>query len=108
MAVIAEELATHGLRPGEETAAEVNGQSVRVVGAIPGFRGAIYPHVFCSLETARRLNPEFRQPVASFVLARCRRPADVPVVTARLQAAYADMGVSPSGRFLTRTRRARC
>ena len=71
---------------------EVAGQRVRVVGVVHGFRGIAGAYLFCSLETARRL---LRMPAdrATYVLARCRRGADVRAVAARI-ADHADVCVS--------------
>lgn len=70
---------------------EVGGQRVRVVGLVHGFRGIAGAYLFCSLETARRLVrlPDHR---ATYLLARCRRPADAKALAARL-IAYTDVSV---------------
>jgi len=104
VAVIAADLPTFGLENADGVGAEINGQRVRVVGTISGFRGALYPHMFCSLETARRLFPTFLHPLTSFVLARCRHPQDVPVLAARLREAYPDMATYTTDEFSVRTR----
>jgi len=67
--------------------AEIAGHRVKVVGLISGFRGPSGAHVFCSVETARellRMQPDR----ISYVLARCRNPADSPAVVQRLRAAH--------------------
>jgi putative ABC transport system permease protein len=104
VAVISEDLPTYGLDEGKEAGAEINGQRVRVVGTITGFRGALYPHLFCSLETCRQLFPSFTRPLTSFVLARCRDPQDVPALAARLRTAYPEMATYTTDEFSARTR----
>jgi putative ABC transport system permease protein len=104
VAVISEDLATFGIADGNEVRAEINGQRVRVVGTITGFRGALYPHLFCSLETCRQLFPTFTRPLTSFVLARCRDPHDVHVVAERLRADYPEMAAFTTDEFSARTR----
>jgi putative ABC transport system permease protein len=84
-----------GLKRGVDEDAEVNRLRVQVVGTVRGFQGHNFIYVFCSLETARRMMPEFDQQRAMTmcVLARCRNPADAPAVVERLRAQYPDMGV---------------
>jgi putative ABC transport system permease protein len=82
---------------------EINGRRVRVVGVVRGLRSFIGSYVFCSLQTARSLlwmAPD--QTV--YVLARCREPADVPVVAARLRAARPDLSVFTRAELSRRSR----
>jgi putative ABC transport system permease protein len=82
---------------------EVAGQRVRVVGMVRGMRGLLGARVFCSVETARRaleLPPE----QTTFVLARCRTPADAPAVARRLRAGFSDLSAYTSAEFAWRTR----
>lgn len=73
--------------PGVGAKAEISGRAVRVVGMVRGLRGLSGPYVFCSEQTARSiLNMPDGQ--ASFLLARCRCPADAAAAAARLEAAY--------------------
>lgn len=67
--------------------AEVAGQAVRVVGLVRGFKSVGAPFVFCSLRTARLLQPLFRDlpDHTMYLLARCRRPADAQTVVQRLR-----------------------
>jgi putative ABC transport system permease protein len=75
--------------------AEINKLRVRVVGTVRGFQGHNFIYIFCSLETARRMLPDFdrHRDLAMCVLARCRNPADAPAVVQRLRERYPDMGV---------------
>src|SRR3712207_5835529 len=65
--------------------AEVNGQYVRIVGTVRGYRSLAGPYIFCSLETARRLL-KLNGDQTTFILARCRRPEDAARVVRQLQA----------------------
>ncbi len=84
-----------GLSKGVGEHAELNGRRVRVVGTVRGFQGHNFIYVFCSLETARMLMPEFMQhpEMTMCVLARCKDPADAPAVVERLRRLHPDMGV---------------
>jgi putative ABC transport system permease protein len=70
--------------------AEASGKAVHVVGLTRGVKSLAGPYVFCSVETARRLLVT-RAPLsavpeqATYVLARCRNPADAPAVVERLR-----------------------
>jgi putative ABC transport system permease protein len=90
VAVDGSELDKLGLKTGFDEFAEVSRQRVRVVGTVKGFSGVTAPYIFCSVETARMLIPMYEQrpDLIMYVLARCARPEDVPVVVRRLNAAY--------------------
>src|SRR5262249_1162467 len=63
--------------------AEVAGRRVRVVGLVRGLKSLAGPYVFCSVRTARsllRMPPE----QTTYLLAKCRNPADAPAVVDRL------------------------
>jgi len=67
---------------------EINGHRVRVVGMVHGLKSIAGPYIFCSIETARavlmsRMSPENYK--ATYILARCKNPADAPAVVARLR-----------------------
>jgi putative ABC transport system permease protein len=65
--------------------AEVIGHKVTIVGTVKGLRSLAGPYVFCSVETAKRLlRTTPRQ--ATFLLAKCKDPADAPRVVDRLNA----------------------
>jgi putative ABC transport system permease protein len=60
------------------------------------------PYVFCSLDTARRLL-HLTPDQTTYLLARCRHPAEVPEVVAQLRR-YGDMSVFASHEFALRSR----
>jgi putative ABC transport system permease protein len=73
-----------------------------VVGLVHGLKSLAGPYIFCSLQTARpllRLLPE----QTTYVLARCRNPADAAAVVKRL-GGYANMSAFTSEEFSLRTR----
>jgi putative ABC transport system permease protein len=82
--------------------AEITNQRVRLVGLVKGLRSISGPYVFCSVRTAQsllRLSSE----QATYVLARCRNPADAPAVVQRLRA-YPSMTAFTSEEFSLRSR----
>jgi putative ABC transport system permease protein len=82
--------------------AEVSGRRVRIVGLVHGFKSLAGPYVFCSVGTAR---PLLRLPAdqATYLLARCRQPADAPAVVDRLRR-YAHLTAFTSADFSLRSR----
>jgi putative ABC transport system permease protein len=85
------------------TFAEVHGRRVKVVGLVRGFRGLSGAYVFCSIETARALlllDPN----QVSYLLARCRDPADAPAVAGRLRAAYPGLSAFTAEDLSSRSR----
>jgi putative ABC transport system permease protein len=82
--------------------AEIFGARVRVVGLVHGLKSIAGPYVFCSINTARpllRLGPD----QTTYILARCRNPADAPVVVERLRG-YGNMSAYCTDEFSLRTR----
>jgi putative ABC transport system permease protein len=82
--------------------AEISGQRVRVVGLVHGLKSLAGPYVLCSIGTARprlRVMPD----EITYVLARCRNPADAPKVVERLRE-YHNMSAFTSDDFSLRTR----
>ncbi len=67
--------------------AEIHGRKVRIVGTVRGLRSLAGPYVWCSLDTARSL---LRPPAGqtTFILAKCKDPADAPKVVERLNQQY--------------------
>ncbi len=64
--------------------AEINGRRVRVIGTVTGLRSLAGPYVFCSMDTARTiLHPPADQ--VTFLLARCKNPADAARVVEKLR-----------------------
>lgn len=91
---------------------EVSGQRTRLVGMIRGYKSPGPALVFCSLRTARRMLPQFRDNPRSamYLLVRCRQASDVPVVLERLRqfphmSAYtrSEFSRRMQGYWLTRT-----
>jgi putative ABC transport system permease protein len=82
--------------------AEINNQRVHVVGLVKGLRSLSGPYIFCSVQTGRnllRLAPE----QTSYVLAKCKNPADAPAVVERLRG-YPTMTAFTSSEFSLRSR----
>jgi putative ABC transport system permease protein len=81
---------------------EITSQRVRVVGLVHGLRSLSGPYIFCGIATARgllRLTPQ----QATYILARCRNPADALAVVQRLHA-YSTMSAFVSPEFSRRSR----
>jgi putative ABC transport system permease protein len=91
-----------GLSAGIGERADVNGVRVRVVGLVSGLKGLGGPHVFCSLETARRLI-RMEPDQATYLLARCRSPHEAGRVAAHLRR-YPNLSALPSAEFSFRSR----
>jgi putative ABC transport system permease protein len=70
--------------------AEIHGHRIKVVGVIRGFRGPAGAHVFCSVETARKLL-RLEPSQTSYLLARCRDPAAASAVVQRIRDRYPQM-----------------
>jgi putative ABC transport system permease protein len=81
---------------------EVNGQRVRIVGMVSGLKGLHGPFLFCSLDTARLL-AGVPSDQTTYVVGRCRNPADASAVVKRLQR-YTDISAFTSEQFSLRTR----
>ncbi len=97
------ELPRLGLTTGVGETGEILGRKVRVVGLIKGYSSLAGPYVFCSLGTARpllRLRPD----QASYLLAKCHRPADAPAVVRQLREKYGEeMSAFASDEFAWRS-----
>ncbi len=94
------ELGRLGIR-GVGDVAEITGWRVRVVGLVRGLKSIAGPYILCSLRTARPLMRLFPEQT-TYVLARCRNPADAPAVVKRLRA-YHDMSAFTTEEFSLRT-----
>src|SRR5207248_646537 len=81
---------------------EMSGKQVRVVGLVQGAKGLSAPYVFCSLDTARMLLG-LPSDQTTYLLARCRTPADAERVVERL-GPYSDLSAYTSAAFSSRTR----
>ncbi len=76
---------------------------MRVVGLTHGLPSLAGPYVFCSHTTAREhLTVLFDQ--TTYILAKCKNPADAPAVVARLKARYPDQSTFTSAEFSYRSR----
>lgn len=83
--------------------AEVTGVRVRVVGLTRGLKSLAGPYVFCSITTARRLLRLLPDQV-TYVLGKCRTPADAQRVAQRLQEEYANISAFTADEFSFRSR----
>jgi putative ABC transport system permease protein len=85
--------------------AEVLGvRRVQLAGVVHNLKSLAAPYLFCSVETAQQLIPDFPKDQSHFLLARCRNPADAPAVAARLRRDYPDMSAYTKSEFSTRSR----
>ena len=84
--------------------AEVIGSRVRVVGVTKGIRSLAGPYVFCSVSTAQHLL-RHSSDQTTYVLARCKNPADAPKVVDRIRKDYKDhLSAFTKEEFSLRTR----
>jgi putative ABC transport system permease protein len=60
------------------------------------------PYVFCSIATAKKRLPVMQGQTTTYVLGRCRNPADAPKVVDRLRE-YKDVSAFTAGDFSRRT-----
>jgi len=100
-----------GLVNGVGEYGEINGQKVKVVDLVTGYKSIAGPYVMCSLKTARslmRLSPD----QTIYLLARCKKRANAPEVVERLRERYErglssdkkkDMSVFTANDFSSRT-----
>lgn len=100
-----------GLTNGIGEYGEINGQKVKVVDLVTGYKSIAGPYVMCSLKTARslmRLSPD----QTIYLLARCKKGDRAPEVVERLRDRYErdlgtdkkkDMSVFTADEFSTRT-----
>ncbi len=98
------ELARLGLRHGVGERAEIMGHKVHVVGLVHGFKSIWGPYVFCSMQTARTLLTMYQPDQVQYLLAHCRRGADVPAVVERLRSKYPEMSILARHDFSVQTR----
>jgi putative ABC transport system permease protein len=83
--------------------AEIAGHHVRIVGTTRGLKSLAGPYVFCSIDTARerlRMLPD----QTTYVLARCRQPAEAPAVVNRMHTDYDNVSTFTSNEFSLRSR----
>ncbi len=69
--------------------AEINKQTVQIVGLIKGYKSLAGPYVFCSRDTARNLL-RIVMPTdhTTYFLVKCKRKEDAPLVVEQLQREY--------------------
>jgi putative ABC transport system permease protein len=82
--------------------AEVSNTRVRVVGFTRGLKSLAGPYVFCSINTARpllRLQPD----QITYVLGKCKNPADAPHVVRRLRDDYSNVSAFTKDEFSFRS-----
>jgi len=85
--------------------AEVLGlRRVRLVGTVPNVKSLAAPYLFCSVETAHSLISFVGPDQTTFLLARCKDPADAPAVAARLRRDYPDMSAYTKDELSARSR----
>jgi putative ABC transport system permease protein len=82
--------------------AEILGRRVKVVGLVRGYKSLGGPYVFCSQQTARILL-RYAPGETTYLLARCKNPADTQVVTERLNQ-FPQMSAFTADEFSTRSR----
>jgi len=83
--------------------AEVVGRRVRVMGTVTGLKSLAGPYVFCSVDTAKTLlRPPPNQ--VTFLLAKCKDPADAPEVVERLRRYPKKMSAFTAEEFSFRSR----
>ncbi len=94
-----------GLEEQTSEIGEVAGQRVRLAGIIrEGGHGiGMMPGVLGSLRTARRLLPEVGPDQTTYLIARCRNPADRAAIAHELRERYPDMAVMTREEFAERT-----
>src|SRR5262245_57600674 len=64
--------------------AEIGGQRVRVVGLVRGLKSLAGAYIFCSVRTARPIL-KMSSDQTTYLLARCKEPADAPKVVQKLR-----------------------
>jgi putative ABC transport system permease protein len=102
-------LARLGLR-GVGDYSEMAGRRVRLVGLVQGFQGIAGVYIFCSVPTARRLL-RLPEDQVTYVLGRCRNPAEAAAVADRLRGksnlsvfTREDLSLRSRNHWLTKTR----
>jgi putative ABC transport system permease protein len=85
--------------------AEINKQTVQIVGLVKGLRSLAGPYVFCSRLTAsnllRIMTPSDH---TTYYLVKCKKEEDAPQLVADLRAEYPDMSVFTSEEFSIHSR----
>jgi putative ABC transport system permease protein len=84
--------------------AEVSNRRVRVVGLTKGLKSLAGPYVFCHLSTARGLLLRLADDQITYVLARCKNPADAPKIVEQLRQEYSDVSAFTAPEFSLKSR----
>jgi putative ABC transport system permease protein len=84
--------------------AEVSNHRVRVVGLTKGLKSLAGPYVFCHLTTARALLLRMPDDQITYVLAKCKNPADAPRVVNYLRNEYDDISAFTAPEFSLKSR----
>ena len=87
---------------GVGSVAEIYGHPVRVVSLTRGLKSLAGPYVLCSIPTAKKRLPVMQGQTTTYVLGRCRNPADAPQVVQKLRQ-YSDVSAFTAGEFSRRT-----
>jgi len=98
-----ERLGVKGVGDVAEIAAPGGARAARIVGLTHGLRSLAGPYVFCSQATARE-HLSVLSDQTTYILAKCRNPADGPKVVQRLQTEYKDSSTFTSDEFSYRSR----
>lgn len=97
-----------GLKRGVGEVAEINGKRVRIVGTIRSIQGLDFAWIYCSLETAREVLPQFaaNRDQMQFGLASCHSPEEAEALARELRETYKEekMGVFTRSEFSRRVR----
>jgi len=83
------ELSRLGLKNGIGEYGEINGQRVKVVGLVTGYKSLAGPYVFCSVQTARSvMKATLKRDQTIYLLALCRDRSKAQQVVERLRDKY--------------------
>jgi putative ABC transport system permease protein len=97
-----ERLGIAGVGDTAEVAGPHGSRAVKVVGLTHGLKSLAGPYVFCSHATARD-HLSVMEDQTTYVLAKCRNPADAAAVVERLNARYPDISTFTSKEFSYRS-----
>jgi putative ABC transport system permease protein len=86
-----------------EKKAEISGYPVRVVSTTHGLPSLAGPYVLCSIATARKCLPVWKDNTTTYVLGQCRNRQDAPKVVKQLNQ-YKDVLAFTQDEFSKRTR----
>jgi putative ABC transport system permease protein len=96
-------LGMKGVGDSAEIAGPKGPRTVKVVGLTRGFRSLAGPYVFCSYATARE-HLSVLEDQTTYILGKCRNPADAEAVVKRLKEQYTDQSAFTSAEFSYRSR----